>query len=285
MKTRGRNICDTLKAIRKQIADANGIDYSPEECNYKGECMGTCPKCEQDVRDLEYELHLKQMAGKAIKVAGIAAGLVAMTACSNGKVQRISSDATQGELNIVKEEVPKPGDRQLEGDISFSDEAKYAEEENRKLGEIPSNPRMEITKERTSNDRKGTTSKKSKKGNTALMQSAVDTDSIENSNIFGVVEEMPSFPGGMAALMKYIKTNLQYPKECREGAPIGRVILGFTVNKDGSLSNIKVEKSLVPILDEEAIRVLKSMPKWTPAKKNGKVVKSHATVPFTFKVE
>lgn len=100
MVTRGRNICNTLKAIRKQIADANGIDYSPEECNYKGECMGTCPKCEQDVRDLEYELHLKQMAGKAIKVAGIAAGLVAMTACSDGKVQRISSDATQGELNI-----------------------------------------------------------------------------------------------------------------------------------------------------------------------------------------
>lgn len=55
---RGRYICNTLKAIRKQIADANGIDYSPEECNYKGECMGTCPKCEQDVRDLEYELHL-----------------------------------------------------------------------------------------------------------------------------------------------------------------------------------------------------------------------------------
>lgn len=221
MVTRGRNICNTLKAIRKQIADANGIDYSPEECNYKGECMGTCPKCEQDVRDLEYELHLKQMAGKAIKVAGIAAGLVAMTACSDGKVQRISSDATKSELNIVKEEVPKPGDRQLEGDISFSDEAKHAEEENRKLGEIPSNPRMEITKERTSNDRKGTTSKKSKKGNTALMQSAVDTDSIENSNIFGVVEEMPSFPGGMAALMKYIKDNLRYPEICREGAAMG----------------------------------------------------------------
>lgn len=102
MVTRGRNICNTLKAIRKQIADANGIDYSPEECNYKGECMGTCPKCEQDVRDLEYELHLRQMAGKAIKVAGIAAGLVAMTACSDGKVQRISSDATKCELNIVK---------------------------------------------------------------------------------------------------------------------------------------------------------------------------------------
>ena len=283
MENRGRNICDTLKAIRKQIADANGIDYSPEECNYKGECMGTCPKCEQDVRDLEYELHLRQMAGKAIKVAGIAAGLVAMTACSDGKVQRISSDATKSELNKVEE--PIPGDRQLEGDISFSDEAKYAEEENRKLGEIPSYPRMEITKERTSNDRKGTTSKKSQKGHTTLIQSAVDTDSIENSKIFGGVEEMPSFPGGMAALMKYIKDNLRYPEICREGAAMGRVHVVFIVNEDGSLSDIKVIRSIIPELDKEAIRVVKSMPKWNPAKQNGKAVKMKYVVSVNFRPE
>ena len=75
MATRGRNICNTLKAIRKQIADANGISYSPDECHFEGECKGTCPKCEQDVRDLEHELHLRQMAGKAIKVAGVALGM------------------------------------------------------------------------------------------------------------------------------------------------------------------------------------------------------------------
>ena len=281
MVTRGRNICNTLKAIRKQIADANGIDYSPEECNYKGECMGTCPKCEQDVRDLEYELHLKQMAGKAIKVAGIAAGLVAMTACSDGKVQRISSDATQGELNIVKEEEPKPGDRQLEGDISF----KYAEEENRKLGEIPSNPRMEITKERTSNDRKGTTSKKSKKGNTALMQSAVDTDSIENSNIFGVVEEMPSFPGGQGALMQYLASNIKYPVVAQENGVQGRVIVSFVVERDGSISDVKVARSVDPSLDREAQRVVKSMPKWKPGKQNGSAVRVKYTVPVVFRLQ
>lgn len=67
MVTRGRNICNTLKAIRKQIADANEIEYSPEECHFKGECKGTCPKCEQDVRYLEQELRLKQIAGKVIK--------------------------------------------------------------------------------------------------------------------------------------------------------------------------------------------------------------------------
>ena len=285
MKTRGRNICDTLKAIRKQIADANGIDYSPEECNYKGECMGTCPKCEQDVRDLEYELHLKQMAGKAIKVAGIAAGLVAMTACSDGKVQRISSDATQGELNIVKEEVPKPGDRQLEGDISFSDEAKYAEEENRKLGEIPSNPRMEITKERTSNDRKGTTSKKSKKGNTALMQSAVDTDSIENSKIFGGVEEMPSFPGGNSALMKFLNENIHYPVVAQENGVQGRVVISFVVERDGHITDVQVARSVDPSLDKEAQRVVKSMPKWIPGKQNGSAVRVKYNVPVSFRLQ
>ena len=285
MKAKGHNICDTLKAIRKQIADANGIDYSPEECHFTGECKGTCPKCEQDVRDLEYELHLRQMAGKAIKVAGIAAGLVAMTACSDGKVQRISSDATKSELNIVKKEEPKPGDRQLEGDISFSDEAKYAEEENRKLGEIPSNPRMEITKERTSNDRKGTTSKKSKKGNTALMQSAVDTDSIENSKIFDNVDEEASFPGGIAACMKYIADNFRYPNIQGDCSIQGKIVVTFTVNEDGNLNDIKVKKSVYSDLDKEAVRVVKSMPKWIPAKQNGKAVKSKYTLPVYIHVQ
>lgn len=89
MKAKGHNICDTLKAIRKQIADANGIDYSPEECHFTGECKGTCPKCEQDVRYLEHELRLRLKAGKAIKVAGVALGIIALaasiTSCSTQK--------------------------------------------------------------------------------------------------------------------------------------------------------------------------------------------------------
>ena len=89
MKAKGHNICDTLKAIRKQIADANGIDYSPEECHFTGECKGTCPKCEQDVRYFEHELRLRLKAGKAIKVAGVALGITALaasiTSCSTQK--------------------------------------------------------------------------------------------------------------------------------------------------------------------------------------------------------
>lgn len=99
---RGRDICNTLKAIRKQIADANGIAYSPEECHFTGECKGTCPKCEQDVRDLEYELRRRQIAGKAIKVVGIAAGLVALTACSDGNHSEMLQTWLQVKLSLLK---------------------------------------------------------------------------------------------------------------------------------------------------------------------------------------
>ena len=86
---RGRYICNTLKAIRKQIADANGIDYSPEECHFNGECKGTCPKCEKDVKNLEHELRLRKKAGKTIKVVGVALEMTALAtsimSCSTQK--------------------------------------------------------------------------------------------------------------------------------------------------------------------------------------------------------
>ena len=82
--------------------------------------------------------------------------------------------------------------------------------------------------------------------------------------------------------MKFIADNIRAPKECEESDAQGRVILGFTVNEDGSLSDIKVMRSITPYLDEEAIRVVKSMPKWNPAKQNGKPVKSKYTLPVTF---
>lgn len=239
MKTRGRNICDTLKAIRKEIADANGIEYSPEECHFKGECRGTCPKCEQEVKDLEYELRLRQMAGTAIKVAGVAAGIVAMTACSDGKLQRTASDN-------AKPRVEKPA----------------KEESPRLLGIAPYRQPRQIS----SNEKEPT----------------ADPDS---SKIFGAAEEMPSFPGGEKALMQYIKDNTYYPRELCEGAAQGRVMVGFVINEDGSISDVKVLRSLTPECDEVAVKIVKGMPKWNPGKQNGKAVKTKYTVPVSFRTE
>ena len=283
--TRGRNICNTLKAIRKQIADANGIEYSPEECHFKGECKGTCPRCEQDVRDLEHELRIRQMAGKAIKVAGIAAGLVAMTACADGKSQRNSSDATTEDSVLVEQDSIDP--RFINGKIDHTRPIKqvyvkkFTPPEGLKEGETP-NRTSNVEATRLPNSKNKTSSKKSKQGKTAIIQPAIGADSTESREIFGMAEEMPVFPGGPTALMKYIKDNIRYPEECQEGAATGRVIVGFTVNEDGSLSDVKVMRSVSPPIDNEAIRVVKSMPKWTPGKLNGKVVKVKYTVPVIF---
>ncbi len=269
MATRGRNICNTLKAIRKQIADANGIEYSPEECHFNGECKGTCPKCEQDVRDLEHELRLRETAGKAIKVAGIAAGLVAMTACSDGKPQRNVPNTPESQPTALQEDSIDP--TMMNGEIDHTKPIKQV------IVKKFTPPKEDMTRGAAPVIRKD------KQDKAIVTHPAIATDSTENSKIFGAMEEMASFPGGRAACMQYIADNIRAPKECLEGIASGRVILGFTVNEDGSLSDIKVMRSLTPALDEEAIRVVKSMPKWNPAKQNGKAIKSKFTLPVTFR--
>ena len=73
--TKGKSTCKLLKDIRQQIADANGISYQPKECHHKGDCAGTCPACEEEIRYLEEQLRNKQRGGLGLKVAGIAAGV------------------------------------------------------------------------------------------------------------------------------------------------------------------------------------------------------------------
>jgi hypothetical protein len=81
----GKAICETLKQIRQCVADANGISYAPTPCNHKGDCLGTCPVCEAEVRYIERELNVRRLLGKAVIVAGIAAGLTSLTSCNRTK--------------------------------------------------------------------------------------------------------------------------------------------------------------------------------------------------------
>ncbi len=103
------------------------------------------------------------------------------------------------------------------------------------------------------------------------------------NNVFDVVEQMPSFPGGNGALMDYISKNIQYPAECNDAQ--GRVIVTFIVEKDGSITNAKVTRSVDPAFDKEALRVINSMPKWIPGKQNGQNVRVRYTVPVTFRLQ
>ena len=107
----------------------------------------------------------------------------------------------------------------------------------------------------------------------------------EETKVFDVVEQMPSFPGGDAELMKYLSTHIKYPVVAEENGIQGRVIATFVVERDGSSTDVKVIKSVDPSLDKEAMRVLKSMPKWIPGKQNGSSVRVRYTVPVTFRLQ
>jgi protein TonB len=107
----------------------------------------------------------------------------------------------------------------------------------------------------------------------------------EETKVFDVVEEMPQFPGGQAALLEYLSKNIKYPVVAEENGVQGRVIVTFVVERDGSITDVKVVKSVDPSLDKEAARVVKSMPKWQPGKQNGSAVRVKYTVPVTFKLQ
>ena len=209
----GRHICNTLKAIRRQIADANGIKYEPRECHHEGDCAGTCPACEAEVRYLEGELNRRRSMGKKVAVAGIAAGLVGLAACatSNSEDSLSMSQQTTDSVSAMTKE---------------GDDALW-------VGEI--------------------------------------------------VEPMPSFPNGEKALMEYLQTNCKYPQV--KDSIDGRVVISFTVESDGSITEAKVVKSLAPAYDAEALRVVKAMPKWEPGRQNGEATSVKYTIPITFRKE
>ncbi|MDR0541860.1 MAG: TonB family protein [Dysgonamonadaceae bacterium] len=102
---------------------------------------------------------------------------------------------------------------------------------------------------------------------------------------FEVAEVMPGFPGGDAALMKFLNDNLKYPVVDMEQGTQGRVVLRFVVGIDGHISEVSVVRSLSPTTDKEAIRVVKAMPKWIPGRQNGKAVPVYYSLPVRFKLE
>ena len=117
----------------------------------------------------------------------------------------------------------------------------------------------------------------------------IETYSIQkNSNIYKAyeaVEQMPYFPGGESEMMKFIRENIQYPASAKEYGIQGRVILRFVVTETGTIENITVLRSLDPACDKEAIRLLKSMPKWIPGKQNDEIVSVYYTLPIAFKLQ
>ena len=168
-------------------------------------------------------------------------------------------------------------------DVVFEEEIiPITEQEQKQAPPPPEAPKVEEVLQIVEND--------AKVEETAIQASeetgqAVEVEEPEEQQIFQVVEEMPEFPGGMAECLKFLGKNIKYPTISQENGVQGKVIVQFVVNKDGSIVDPVVVRSVDPYLDKEALRVIKTMPKWKPGKQRGKAVRVKYTVPVTFKLQ
>lgn len=120
---------------------------------------------------------------------------------------------------------------------------------------------------------------------TAEVVEDIPEEEILNDEIFQIVEEMPQFPGGEAKMTEFISKNIEYPQTAQDSGIQGRVFVSFVVEPDGSTSNVKVLRGIGGGCDEEAIRVVSSMPKWKPGKQRGKLVRVAYQIPVFFKLQ
>lgn len=107
----------------------------------------------------------------------------------------------------------------------------------------------------------------------------------QEDEIHDIVEVMPEFPGGQQALLEYLKNNMRYPEEAKEMGLMGKVFIGFVVRKDGSITDVTIKRGVHAMLDKEAVRVIKAMPKWKPGMNNGKAVHTRMILPIKFSLD
>lgn len=258
-----KKVCQTLKAVRKQIADANEIPYEITECHHEGDCRGTCPKCESELRYIENQLSLRRSAGKAISLVGLSLGISATFAsCGNN---------TQQPANSVPEEAMQ----------------ETCVEETRMINPSASMSQDSVTNE---SDADSIVEELIVMGEDYVLDGMIDDECFvdqkpDTSQVYTYAEVLPEFPGGDNALMDFIKKNLKYPEFATETFVNGRVFLSFIIERDGSISDIEVLRSPAEELSVEAVNLVKSMPKWNPGKIQEIPVSVRYVLPINFRLK
>lgn len=265
---RGKFICKELKTVRKRIAEENNIPLEIKECTYEGPCRGTCPRCEAEVRYLENSLAHRLKMGKVATIAGLTLGLAS---CGGGQAERTdtllrstssSTSPSLGEEQMpeVPEgpetniEVPEVGELEVVGDVA----------------EIPPPPPP------YEDDGTETEMIQMEEGETGEMP--------VNALVGLIVEDEPEFPGGMEAMYKFLQDNIRYPRLALENNITGKVYVAFVVETDGSITNPKILRDIGGGCGQEAIRLVKMMPKWKPGKQRDKVVRVQYNLPVNFSI-
>ncbi|MFR2069570.1 MAG: TonB family protein [Bacteroides nordii] len=308
---RGKQTCRILKEIRRQIAEVNDIEFITSECQYQGDCLGTCPKCEAEVRYLEQQLERKRMAGKAITVLGISAGVMTMNA-QNSNIDSIQKQSLTDIIEIISTEVSGTNNTDslfvIKGIVTDSMRNPITGvliiEKGTKNGTVTDefgNFTLRVSgKYPLVAQSIGFQSQEIEIQKTAYIQVVLQEDSTLMMGEILVVntkkksqkkkilttcvsETMPEFPGGNTALMSFIQQNIQYPDP--DICITGKVIVQFIISTDGNITNAKIVRGVHPKFDKEALRVVKLMPKWKPGTQKGKPVAMEYTIPVSFRYQ
>ena len=298
MKSNGKNICHTLKTIRKQVADANGIHYTPAPCHFDGDCSGTCPACEAEVQYIESQLGRLRLAGKAVKVAGLALGLTMVAGCNSSPGTPPSAtdkSAAANETSPTSQPNPQPQANAL---VSATDEGAKPHAKHHYLrgnnGRVVKKgaaqadttaiyvadssgyalPEVSVT----------STPSKTKvcyAGGIPYVQRIVRN----RNHVYLNPEISPRYKKGDEAMRQFIADHIRITPHMSAACGQFKVKVACVVERNGRLSAMRVIQSADSLYDAEAIRVLKKMPRWKPARMEGKRVRSLVVidVPFVLK--
>lgn len=261
---RGKRICSELKAVRRRIADENGIKLHQDECKHTGDCLGTCPKCEAEVRYLEQALTQRVATGHIATVAGLT---LSLAACGGTAEPTLSVDTPLDTL---------PADTTFTSDTIINTETDIPCPDIPILGEPEIVCGFEIVDEID-------TSCSPTEGEIGPTDEAIKEEVMEGeAEIYVFPDEYPSFPGGEKAVYDFIEKNLHYPDSACEADIEGSVVVRFVIEKDGTIGRVLVIRDIGGGCGKEAARVVKMMPKWNPAKNNGKPVRFEFSLPIKF---
>lgn len=274
---RGKNICHKLKAVRRRIADENGIELRQPECTYEGECRGTCPRCEYELRYLERELSRRLLLGKAVTAAGLTLGLASCGGKGTASSSIITSHADD-EYEIIQT-------GGIEEDDNENEVPNTVEEDTLELEglAIPNTIDEGGVDEQSYAFRMKNGSRWESNENNHDVMVPEEQEEDEEEMLLGMInEKYPVFPGGEDSLYSFLARNIKYPTEADV---TGTVVIKFTIEKDGSITNATILREIGGGCGEEALRVVNLMPKWIPGEMDGKPIRTEFILPVQFQIK
>ncbi len=273
--TRGKQTCRILKEIRRRIAEANDIEYVTSECRYKGECKGTCPRCEAEVRYLEQQLALRRIAGKAV----ILAGITALSACSGGG----------GGANPVeaKTEVEAAVDTVVPDTAACADTIVSA------VDSVPETIPVDVTDLLVVGD---VDIADEPEAEAAVTSEDIVVNSELNQLIVGEIGNTPEPVDKIwemstvekkpddESIYRYIKENTRYPAAALADSVEGRIVVKMIIDSAGYITSPEIVRPRHPLLDAEALDIVRGISRVRPAQMGDSNVACRYYAVITFKM-